>query len=75
MAADLQKIELREEALLLDQIKRTLIEFIDNLDFREVYQFLSVNDFLIDHNKMDMLLNEHLNFDADYQLEQNEGQE
>ena len=37
-----------EAATLLSQVKNELIELVDSMDYREVYEFVSLNPFLLD---------------------------
>jgi len=52
----LNELEDREYQGLLDQLKMIMIQFINNLDLHEVYQFVNFFPFLVDKNELQKIV-------------------
>lgn len=66
----MHEIEAKEEIELLNTMKRMLIEFVDEMDFREIYNFVCLNSFLVDKDELARIKSLMFEHEYDYQREE-----
>lgn len=63
------EMEDREFQKMLDEIKMTMIQFINNMDLHEVYQFVNFFPFLVDHQELRKIVDREQEEAMEYQLQ------